>query len=72
MVIFGLDSLPRDTRVSSSLSLFKNKFSKFLTVASPYFSYEKRRTNILHTRLDQSCALNIDLYRCNIISIPLY
>ena len=30
----------------------------------------KRRNNVLHTRLRHNCALNIDLYRCNIISSP--
>lgn len=70
-VVNEWNSLPLDIRDSSSLSLFKNKISNSLAVAPPYFSYGKRRTNILHTRLRQNCALNIDLYRCNIITSPL-
>lgn len=70
-VVNEWNSLPLDTRDSSSLSLFKNKTSKSLTVAPPYFSNGKRSTNILHTRLRHNCALNIDLHRCNIILSPL-
>lgn len=50
---------------------YKNKISKYLTVASPYFSYVNRCTNILHIRLRQNCALNIDFHRWNIISSSL-
>lgn len=70
-VVNEWNSLPLDTRDSSSLSLFKNKTSKSLTVAPPYFSNGKRSTNIIHTRLRHNCELNIDLHRCNIISSPL-
>lgn len=46
--------------------------TKFLTVAPPYFSYGKRRTNILHTRLRQNCVLfNVELHRCKALSIGL-
>lgn len=44
----------------SLLSLFKNTFSKSLAVAPSYFSSRKRLTNILHARIRQNCALNID------------
>lgn len=59
-VVNEWNSLHLDSRNSSSLSLFKNHISKSITVAPPYFSYGKIRSNVLHTRLRQNSALNID------------
>ena len=35
------------------------------------YSFGDRYTNIIHTKLRHNCALNSDLYRCNIIDSPL-
>ena len=70
-VINEWNSLPLNTRLSSSLSVFKSKIKQKITEAPPYFNFGKRRNNILHTRLRHNCVLNADLHRCNIISSPL-
>ena len=36
-----------------------------------FFTYGDRFLNIIHTKLRHNCALNNDLFRCNIINSPL-
>ena len=42
------------------------------TAHRPEFdSFGDRYTNVIHTKLRHNCALNSDLFRCNIIDSPL-
>lgn len=45
----------------------------FIKIINPptYFSFGKRYTNILHTKLRHNCLLNNDLCKRNIINSPL-
>ena len=65
------NSVPMEIRQSSSINSFKQRLHVPKKPRPSYFSYGERYWNIIHTRLRHKCALNNDLFRCNIIDSPL-
>lgn len=53
--------------------MFLSKMKMYLHVELDliFFTYGDRFLNIIHTKLRHNCALNNDLFRCNIINSPL-
>ena len=70
-----------ETRQSDSIRIFKKQLAAIFayndcnTAAHKsrpeFYSFGDRYTNIIHTKLRHNCALNSDLFRCNIIDSPL-
>lgn len=66
------NSLPEDTRNSSSVVCFKRKLTENQRKPPPYYSTGKRQDQIYHTRLRTGCsALNQHLFSKNIVPSPL-
>lgn len=78
-VVDEWNALSTDVRESDSVRIFKEKIhvsvknENVLTCRTRpnFFIYGDRFLNIIHTRLRHNCALNNDLFRCNIINSPL-
>lgn len=78
-VVDEWNALSTDVRESDSVRIFKEKIhvsvknENVLTCRTRpnFFIYGDRFLNIIHTRLRHNCALNSDLFRCNIINSPL-
>ena len=50
---------------------FKSALGTSIHKLPEYYLYGKRKYNILHTRLRQTCSsLNYDLFRCNLVPDP--
>lgn len=78
-VVDEWNALSTDVRESDSVRIFKEKIhvsvknENVLTCRTRlnFLIYGDRFLNIIHTRLRHNCALNNDLFRCNIINSPL-
>lgn len=78
-VVDEWNALSTDVRGSDSVRIFKEKIhvsvknENVLTCRTRpnFFTYGDRFLNIIHTKLRHNCALNNDLFRCNIINSPL-
>ena len=66
------NSLPHDTKFSTSLQEFKSKINSNVTKVPTYLYYAlDRKSQIMHTRLRTRCsALNQHLHSKNIIDNP--
>ena len=70
-----------DKRQSAVIRIFKKQFAADIAYNNcnttahksrpEFYSFGDRYTNIIHTKLRHNCALNSDLFRCNIIDSPL-
>ena len=56
----------------SAIHSFKKHINSDRPIQNPLFSYGKRRSQILHTRIRTNCsALNEHLFRRNVVASPL-
>ena len=65
------NSLSIEARASTSINTFRKYLTTAVSNPPPYFSFGKRYTNIVHTKLRYNCLLNDDLYKRNIVNTPL-
>ena len=65
------NSLSIEARASTSINTFRKYLTTDVSNPPPYFSFGKRYTNIVHTKLRYNCLLNDDLYKRNIVNTPL-
>ena len=64
--------LPEEFRNAESIHSFKKHINSDRPIQNPLFSYGKRRSQILHTRIRTNCsALNEHLFRRNVVASPL-
>jgi hypothetical protein len=66
------NSLPEELRNAESIHSFNKHINSDRPIQNPLFSYGKRRSQILHTRIRTNCsALNEHLFRRNVVASPL-
>jgi hypothetical protein len=59
-----------DTRETIPFKAFSKNILPQITIPPPYFSFEKRYKNIIHTKLRHNCILLCDLHKRNITNFP--
>jgi hypothetical protein len=64
------NSLALDIREAISINAFRKNILLQITIPPSYFSFGKRYTNIIHTKLRHNCILLCDLHKCNITNSP--
>ena len=62
--------LDLETREAISMNAFRKNILPQITIPPSYFSFGKRYTNIIHTKLRHNCILLGDLYKRNITNSP--
>ena len=64
------NSLALDIREAISINAFRKNILPQITTPPSYFSFGKRYTNVIHTKLRHNCILLCDLHKRNITNSP--